>query len=317
MGYRPKHAKPGADDTATLTAIGFGEAAPPESALVREWMLIAMSGASVGRIYSLSRQRPNTVVGRDDAADVVIVDAEISRRHAAIRYDPETGTFHLSDLQSRNGTWLNGERVGHEMRLAVGDKIRLGSAAVLRVSHAAETEASYAKQMYQAVLRDALTGAYNRRYLDERLATESAFCRRHREPLALLLLDLDHFKAVNDTYGHPAGDAALVQVCGVFQKMVRTEDVVGRYGGEEFAVVCRLTDEERAAVLAERLRAAVENTRIALPSGAIALTVSVGIAGIPRDGIDTVAKLVDAADDALYQAKRHGRNRVCLKSRLG
>jgi two-component system, cell cycle response regulator len=311
MGHRPKHAKTGADDTATLTAIVVSEAAP-ESALLREWMLIAMSGASVGRIYPLSRQRPITVLGREDMVDVVIVDAEISRRHAAIRYDAAAGTFHLNDLDSRNGTWLNGERCHTEMRLSVGDKIRLGASAVLRVSHAAEAEAAYAKQMYQAVLRDALTGAFNRRYLDERLESELAFCKRHRIPLSVLFLDLDHFKAVNDTHGHSAGDAALVHVCAILQKQVRSEDVVGRYGGEEFAVVCRQTDEARAAVLGERLRFAVEKGRLALPNGELALTVSVGIAGIPRDGIDTVQKLVDAADDALYEAKRLGRNRVCI-----
>jgi diguanylate cyclase (GGDEF)-like protein len=288
----------------------------PESSLAREWMLIAMSGDNVGKIYTISKQKPLIILGRGDNVDVQILDGEISRRHAAIRYDAKSDTFLIADLNSRNGTHVNGKSCESEQSITVGDKIRLGNHAVLRVSNGAETEAAYAKQMYQAVLRDGLTQAFNRRYLDERLESELAFGKRHGEPVSLLLLDIDHFKRVNDTHGHQAGDAVLVHFCGIVQAQVRTEDVVARYGGEEFAVVCRQIDEERAAILGERLRVAIERAPLVLPDKQIPVTVSIGIACAPRPGVETVAQLVERTDEALYEAKRQGRNRVVLSSHL-
>ncbi len=299
----------------TTTLIGEREAAP-ETSTAREWLLIAMSGANVGKIYPLSKTQPLIVLGRGDDVDVQILDGEISRRHAAIRFDATKDSFIVCDLGSRNGTHVNGKMSEGDTIIAVGDKLRLGAHAVLRVSSDGETESAYAKQMYQAALRDPLTGAFNRRYLDERLESELAFSKRHRDPLALLLLDLDRFKAINDGHGHQAGDAVLVHFCAILAQQVRTEDVVARYGGEEFAVVCRQTDEVRAAILGERLRAAVAASPAKLAEKEIAFTVSIGIAGHPCEGLDTVSQLIDSADAALYQAKRSGRNQVCLASRL-
>ena len=162
--------------------------------------------------------------------------------------------------------------------------------------------------MYAAALRDSLTGVFNRRYLDDHLERELAFAKRHRYPLALLMVDIDHFKRVNDKHGHRVGDAALRHVADTLLAGSRTEDVVARYGGEEFAVVCRNTDERNATRLAERLRDAVGKKVFDFEGRLIRLTISIGVAGSFENNAIRADKLVDAADEALYHAKNGGRN---------
>jgi two-component system cell cycle response regulator len=292
----------------TLTAVGAPESSDPDALL-----LIVMSGNNVGHIHQLDPNKMLTVIGREETAEVQVLDAEISRRHAAIRYEAASGRWLIDDLDSRNGTAVNGEPVTDaEVALQPSDKIRLGSATVLRLTKANEPEARYARKMYQVALRDGLTGAYNRRYLEERLASEMAFAKRHDSPLALLMLDIDHFKRINDDFGHQAGDAVLKQFCEILQEGVRTEDVVARYGGEEFSVLCRDSLETDALILAERLREAVESAEFAWNGKRIPVTVSIGVAGTQENAIADATALVAAGDAALYEAKDNGRNRVVL-----
>ena len=280
----------------------------PESGNDAEVLLIVMSGNNVGSIYPLSPKAPLTVIGREDISDIQVLDAEISRRHAAIRFDAATSKFHIVDLKSRNGTRVNGVVPEKETPLEIGDKIELGSTTVLRVSLAGEAEAKYARKMFQAALRDGLTHVFNRRYLDDRLTSELAFAKRHEAPLALLLTDLDHFKKINDEYGHLAGDFVLERFARLLESQVRAEDVVARYGGEEFAVLCRDTDENQAAVLAERLRFSCEHEQFAFEGKTIPVTVSIGIAGTRERGTYERSELIQAADKGLYAAKEGGRN---------
>jgi diguanylate cyclase (GGDEF)-like protein len=292
----------------TLTALD-----PPASDRAEDLLLIVMSGNDVGRIHPIDPRRVLTILGREDAADVRVHDAEISRRHAGIRYDAARGRYVIADLKSRNGTSVNDERIHGEHPLAIGDKIRLGRSTVLRVTLASEPEADYARRMQQVALRDGLTGAYNRRYLDERLVAEVAFARRHAANLSLLLIDIDHFKSINDQHGHQGGDMVLKSFHELVQTAVRAEDTLGRYGGEEFAIVCRESEQD-ATVIAERLRQCVESTSFAHEERAIRVTVSIGIAGVREQGIEEPAALVRAADAALYRAKQSGRNRCCRAS---
>jgi diguanylate cyclase (GGDEF)-like protein len=302
---RPKTVAKKKDMNDTLTAVPEqAEAVPGE----RQVLLITLAGSQVGAIFPLSKSKPLQLIGRDEQADVHVLDSEVSRRHAVVRYDASVDSFVINDLNSRNGTRVNGEKVNGERRLEIGDKLKVGPHTVFRVSLADETEVAYAQRMYQAALRDPLTSAFNRRYLDERLVGELAFAKRHGSPLSLLMLDLDHFKSVNDTHGHPAGDQVLQRFCHLVQSRVRSEDVVARYGGEEFAVLCRNTDEGRAAILAERLRSAVQKESFDIDGKRLAVTVSIGIAGILENEVDTPEKLVEAADAALYRAKNAGRN---------
>ncbi len=307
---RPKH-KPSATertaiagpDRKTLTRVSDG----PESQDDRDLLLIVMTGNDVGLIHRLARGKLLNIIGREDQADVQVLDAEISRRHAALRYDAQADAYLSADLKGQNGTKLNDQELEGEQPLEIGDKIAIGS-TLLRVSRATEPEAKYAHQMYQVALRDGLTGAYNRRYLDERLLSEMAFATRHHMPLALLMLDLDHFKQVNDTFGHQAGDAVLQRFYALLEEVVRTEDLVARYGGEEFAVLCRESDEGSAAIVAERLRRTVEKTEFVYDGQPIVVTVSIGIATSLDVGVDGPESLVRQADLALYGAKRAGRN---------
>jgi diguanylate cyclase (GGDEF)-like protein len=162
--------------------------------------------------------------------------------------------------------------------------------------------------------RDALTGLLNRRAFDALLAEEADRARRLGRSLALLLLDLDHFKSVNDTRGHPGGDAVLAAVARILGNEVRTIDKVARIGGEEFAVLLMETDAAEGFAVAGRLVEAVRAQPIVLgEGGALTITVSAGVAALPVHG-EADATLLAAADKALYAAKHGGRNRAVLAS---
>ena len=159
--------------------------------------------------------------------------------------------------------------------------------------------------------RDALTGLYNRRHVDRRLAAEYNSWTRHRDPFAVLLFDIDHFKRINDTYGHPTGDAVLRRIAATVSPQLRNSDILGRYGGEEFIVILPHCDEPGAAVVAEKIRHAIEDDALEVSSGPLKVTVSVG-GCVAVDGLTGGAALVAEADQALYDAKHAGRNQVCV-----
>ena len=164
----------------------------------------------------------------------------------------------------------------------------------------------------QAATCDPLTGLWNRRELMHKLDHEMARSGRYGHPLAVIMLDIDHFKQVNDTHGHKAGDQVLKELAGLIQATVRDSDLVARYGGEEILVLCPETDGEVAGQLAERIHRHVEGATIVTPSARIQVTVSLGVAAYP--GLPTGTDLIQAADAAMYRAKQSGRNRVCTAS---
>ena len=163
----------------------------------------------------------------------------------------------------------------------------------------------------QAAITDALTGIYNRRFFVETLEKQMSLAKRHQEPLSLLIADLDHFKKLNDTYGHTAGDRALQQVSMILKDSIRTSDVLCRYGGEEFAIIMSKTGITGAIEKADKIRQYVESAHFdtITPGKSLGMTISIGVASFPENGTEYDA-LVDAADGALYKAKRNGRNRV-------
>jgi two-component system, cell cycle response regulator len=277
---------------------------------VRTAHLIVLSGSNVGQVFNLAGKK--MVLGREEGVDVQILDAGISRRHAMVNTDGQ-GNFFLEDAGSRNGTFVNSHKVEKRHPLADSDKIQLGVMTILKFTFDDAPEANYAQQMYEAALRDGLTGVFNRRYFEERLRAEFSFASRHGSALALLFLDLDHFKKVNDTLGHLAGDSVLKQFAKLVSKSTRAEDVVSRYGGEEFAVLCRETELMKSSVLAERIRHEVAAHQFAAEGQRTQLTVSIGIAALPDDTIKTPEELVTASDEALYEAKERGRNCVVMR----
>ncbi len=289
------------------TNIADPAAPPPRKAADERAYIIVLAGQNVGEMYKVSSEQ--ITLGRGGGADVRLVDEGISRFHCRIALDGED--LWVEDLQSRNGTFLNGERITRS-KLGDGDKIQLGRTTVLKFSFHDQLEESFQRRMFDSALRDGLTRAYNKRYFQDRLQGEMRFSLRHRSPLALLLFDLDHFKAVNDTHGHLAGDRVLAEFAGYIHDSIRNEDVFARYGGEEFAILCRLISAADAMRFAERLRRGTEALRIEHEGINIPITASIGIACLPELSVDTANELLMAADRALYQAKALGRNKVVM-----
>jgi diguanylate cyclase (GGDEF)-like protein len=212
--------------------------------------------------------------------------------------------------------YVNGRRTERRV-LQDGDKIRIGSTTILKFSHADTLEQSFQQQMRDAALTDALTRLYNRRSLDDHIQREFAFAKRHGAPLSLIIADIDHFKNVNDGYGHLVGDAVLVGLARLLAKSIRQEDFLARYGGEEFALVCRQTPGITAFSIAHRLRVSAKAQSLVLERPQLRISLSAGVCAIPDDSIGRIDQFIEAADDALYEAKNSGRDRVCLRTESG
>ncbi|HIE08663.1 MAG TPA: sensor domain-containing diguanylate cyclase [Armatimonadetes bacterium] len=166
------------------------------------------------------------------------------------------------------------------------------------------------KNLERLATTDGLTGLYVHRYFQQELAKELRRAKRYNRPLSLVMMDIDDFKRLNDTYGHPEGDLVLKEIARILRRHARQEDVVARYGGEEFAIILLETGKEGAMIAADRLRRAVEGHKFALDGKKVDVTVSAGVASFPEDA-DTKRELIDKADEALLEAKRRGKNRVC------
>jgi diguanylate cyclase (GGDEF)-like protein len=217
----------------------------------------------------------------------------------------------LEDLGSTNGTYCNGLKVDRK-ELVDGDKILVGSTTILKFTYHDNLDEIFQKQMYESALRDGLTKAFNKRYFTDRLESEFTFSTRHMTPLTLVLFDIDHFKNVNDTFGHQAGDHVLTELSNMMVASLRAEDIFARYGGEEFAIVCRGSDAVQGQIVAERLRKAVEASPFIYEGKKIPVTISLGLATLPDPSIADASELIRVADAALYTSKKSGRNRVTL-----
>ena len=215
--------------------------------------LVVLAGASVGEMYKIDGEK--TVIGRGQKAQIRLYDDGISREHAQILV--EGNRIFLQDLGSTNGTYCNGLQVDKK-ELVDGDKILVGSTTILKFTYHDNLDEIFQRQMYESALRDGLTKAFNKKYFTDRLESEFTFSTRHGTPLALVLFDIDHFKKVNDTHGHQAGDHVLSEISTLLSSTLRAEDVFARYGGEEFGVICRGSDIDSGA---GRRRAAAQGGR--------------------------------------------------------
>jgi diguanylate cyclase (GGDEF)-like protein len=273
-------------------------------------LLVLLTGIHAGQVHRLDEHAPS-VLGRSSDSDIIVDDGGVSRSHARLTKNAETWTF--EDLGATNGSFVGGRRVRGSTELRPGDRIQLGPNVVFRFSVTDESEAELQQKLFDSSTRDGLTQLYNRRYFDERLVAEIAYARRHATPLCLIMIDVDRFKAINDALGHLVGDSVLRAVAGEVVRVVRTEDVVARYGGEELVVLARATGHDAGARLAERIRAAIADLDVTPPPPAseVKVTISLGVAAldeVPKDAPDT--SLVDLADERLYAAKEGGRNRI-------
>jgi diguanylate cyclase (GGDEF)-like protein len=269
------------------------------------YLLIRARGAQLGHVTRLGAEPVR--IGRSQDCEIWLSDDGVSRKHATIGQDP--AGYVIEDTQSANGTFVAGQKVDRTV-LRDGDLIQFGPQAVFRFSIADESQELLLRQLYEASVTDALTGANNREHFDSQLRMELSYARRHNTDLSLLLFDVDHFKRVNDTYGHPIGDEVLIEIARAVRRLVRNEDVFARYGGEEFALILRGIDITGARAAGERLRTQVEKLSIASDRGPITVTISVGCASLLTASEPTTEMLVQTADRRLYAGKNAGRNRV-------
>jgi len=266
------------------------------------YSVVVVQGPAAGARVALERE---VVIGRDPRCELPIGAADVSRRHA--RIVPDDDGHKVVDLGSTNGTWVNGRPVTTR-KLAPGDRIELGS-CVLRYLRQGEADAEDLAALADLARRDALTGLANRRAFEEALQREVARARRTGAALAVVALDIDHFKRVNDGHGHAAGDVVLAEVAARAQRALRAEDLLARIGGEELAALLPGATLAAAAEVAERIRHAVGTAAIPIGATAIDVTVSLGCAALRADEREPAA-LLARADGRLYDAKRAGRNRV-------
>jgi two-component system cell cycle response regulator len=290
-----------------LSPVTVVEAVPAESQRTRAVLMI-LGGLQTGRVLSVSLG-PSVTIGRSAKASHRIEEPSVSGIHARIiRAEPD---YLLVDEKATNGTFVNGDRVTDPVPLKDGDRVQLGPVLVLRFTLVSEAEERSLKMVYESAHRDGLTGVFNRKHVEERLDSELAYADRHVKALSIVMVDLDHFKKVNDEHGHQAGDETLRVVGGVLLRGSRVEDIVGRYGGEEFVVIVRDTQGAAAVVVAERLRSAIAQARVEHGGKILSVTASAGVASLSCCGEQkTRDALIRIADERLYKAKLQGRNRV-------
>lgn len=274
----------------------------------RDASFVVMGGVDVGRSLRLSTKEP-VVIGRDPECSYRIHDEGISRKHTEITYEPP-GKYIIRDLNSTNGMFFKGKRVRSHL-LDEGDKILLGRRTIIKFVLQDAFDLQYHDQIYQSTVRDPLTGVFNRKHFDQHIAAELSFARRHRLPLTVMMIDLDHFKEINDLHGHQAGDQVLIFTAETLSDALRDEDLLIRYGGEEFVIITRGIPPEGASALGERVRQTIEEMELEKPEGdTISITASIGAVTVSDPtGIDG-RRLLKESDENLYRAKEAGRNRV-------
>ncbi|OYP31063.1 GGDEF domain-containing protein [Rhodopirellula sp. MGV] len=252
-------------------------------------------------------EQPKILVGRDTNANLVLADQSVSRSHAELEWTDDG--YVLRDLGSTNGTQVNDASVQSRL-LQSGDTIHFGI-FIFRFLTADSIETQYHETVYNALVRDVLTGTMNKRYLLEVMEREIARAVRQQSLLSVTMLDIDHFKSINDTYGHLIGDEVLKQFGGRVANVSRCDDLLARYGGEEFCLLMAGTDLAEACEIAERCRQVVANTPFQTEVGPLDISASFGVACLdPVRAISTL-DFLQLADQKLYDAKSAGRNCVC------
>lgn len=275
-----------------------------EKPAAKEACLVVIYGTDLGKKYNLEQE--TILLGRSSKSDIQVDQESVSRNHAKII---NTGkTIILRDLGSTNGTFVNDEAID-EYVLRDGDFVKIGR-TIFKFLSGNNIENSYHEEIYRLTTIDGLTQIFNKRYFLETLEREISRALRYRRELSLVMFDIDHFKQINDTNGHLAGDYVLKQLAQVIKTRIRREDIMARYGGEEFALILPEVDHHNGQQTAEKIRKLVEKTVFKFEDARIPVTVSVGLATLPSGGAEP-SELIKAADEKLYEAKEAGRNRVC------
>ncbi len=269
-----------------------------------ESCLVEIHGPQLGKKYILDEEE--FTIGRDVKNNIVVDLDNVSRRHAKITL--KAGKCFVQDLGSTNGTYLNDQEVLEETPLRSGDFVKVGG-SIFKFLSGGNIETLYHEEIYQLTIVDGLTQINNKRFFLEFLEREMGRCHRYSRALSLIMFDIDHFKKINDTNGHLAGDYVLRELASFVKQRIRKEECFARYGGEEFAIVMPECGPENARRFAEKIRKMVEDHRFVFEDKQIDVTVSLGVADMTRDMTEPLA-FIKVADGNLYKAKKSGRNRV-------
>lgn len=261
--------------------------------------------SSNSELMRLSDNR--TLIGRDPTCDITIYDNAMSRVHSAV--DLLEQGYCLSDLGSTNGTFVDDELLRGRIPLEGGELIRMGG-SILKFMSAMDEEANYHAVVHELMTRDSLTNAFNRSYLIPIVEQELDLCRKQGNYFSLIILDIDFFKKINDCFGHLVGDEVLRVFCERIRHDLRPQDMLARFGGEEFVLACPRTGLAEAARIAERVRLSIASKPFHTQGGPISVTCSLGVSCSNGEDFRSCDALVSAADDQLYGAKKAGRNRV-------
>jgi diguanylate cyclase (GGDEF)-like protein len=268
--------------------------------------LVIIYGADLGKRIPLGEGELEC--GRSMQTGIPLDDDAVSRRHA--RFAWTGSSFIVSDLGSTNGTYVNDASV-RERTLQDGDQVKIGH-TIFKFIYGGNVELSYHEEIYRLMTFDGLTQIHNKRAFETSIEREVSRSQRYRRPLSLVLFDIDHFKRINDSCGHLAGDAVLRQLASLVSANIRREDIVARVGGEEFALIAPEIGAEPARLLAEKLRSTIERTPCHFEEKDIPITSSFGVSEMRPDQPPMAPKeLYRLADERLYAAKKGGRNRVC------
>jgi len=289
--------------TGTKTEVGSINDTQAQALFRYDPALIVIQGDLVGRVFRIPEGKIN--IGRHAGCHISVSQRLVSSNHAELRR-VELGVI-LEDLNSTNGTLVNGNLVKHPVGLKPGDLIKIGNTVFKYVDK--ELDAQFSEELHKQSTRDALTNVFNRAYVMKALGA-SIEVAKSGFSLCIVLIDLDHFKKINDTHGHVAGDFVLKESCRLLlENVVRSDDSLGRYGGEEFIVVmpdCSLSD---AAGVAERIRKTLESHEFIYEGKKIPVTASLGVLQwLPK--FTSPEDFIQSCDELLYKSKQNGRNRV-------
>lgn len=280
-----------------------------DSSQIMDPCLTQLSGLGSGQVFNLKNQELK--IGRDpEQCEVWAEDPHISRVHAVIKNENDCTT--LTDLDSTNGVFVNGKKIKEQV-LKSGDRILIGTRLYFKFSMEFADYQKVQNQKYREANCDSLTKLYNKRFFVDILSREFSYSRRNKTPLSLLMLDIDFFKKINDSYGHLAGDFVLSNVGDILRKELRHENIACRYGGEEFSIILRNTGPMAAENVAERIRSKIEGLDLNYNSHHIRITVSIGIGTYDHLNFETYEELIKFTDELLYESKLNGRNRITFK----
>jgi diguanylate cyclase (GGDEF)-like protein len=280
-------------------------------------MLTVVQGSEMdfGKTYHFSQHAIR--IGRDKKNTIQLDDLKVSKQHCEISVvkTADMEQIVVKDLGSTNGTYVNNELIRQRI-LSSGDKITVGE-TVFRFNYNDEIEEEYHSKLFNFAAVDALTGLYNRRYIRNELEKQSKIARRNERVFSIVVIDIDDFKRINDTFGHHAGDEYLKQVAFIIKHSQREQDISGRLGGEEFLIILPETNLDGAFHLANRIRKRIEETELIYQDNTINATISAGVGQYKPGPTDAAAGTVNStdqlfkqADEALYRAKNSGKNKI-------